>query len=106
MNVQRNKNLGIIREKRVKEFISKVYKWNIIKTNIIVDKYHAIDFIATNNKNKLIYIQVKSIARLNEAFETKAISYAKFHKADLYYFYVDNKYHSKIYVRKVNYAIE
>ena len=98
---QRNKSLGLIREKRVKEFITKIYKWKIIKTNTIIDQYHAIDFIAHDQKGKLIMIQVKGTARLKNQFEPKAVKYAQFHNAALYYFYISNRYNSKIYIKKV-----
>ncbi len=97
-----NKYLGQLREKRVYSYISKCLKWKIEKSNYAYDKYHAIDFICRNKNNDLIFVQVKGISRAHKEFDEAAIRQANKHNAKLYYFYVANRYDSKIYMRKWN----
>ncbi len=98
---KRNRSLGIIREKRIYAYISKCLKWDIEKANYAYDKYHAIDFICRNKAGNLIFVQVKGTSQIHKPFAKSAIEIANKHKAQLYYFYVSNKYDSKIYMRKM-----
>ncbi len=97
---KRNKYIGNIREKRVRSYISSCLKWNIEKANYAFDKFHAIDFICKDKKNELIFVQVKGTSQIHKPFAKAAIDIACKHNARLYYFYVSNKYESKIYLRK------
>ncbi len=96
----KNKELGRIREKRAQAYMENVLKWQVFKTTIALDKWHAIDFTAIDKNNKRIVIQVKGFSQLNKPANEKAIEYARKYKNKLYYFYIGSNYYSKIYVRK------
>ncbi len=96
----RNKYIGNIREKRVRYYISSFFKWKIEKANYAFDKYHSVDFICRDKNNKLIFVQVKGTSQIHKPFSQAAIKISKKHNAKLYYFYVGNKYNSRIYLRK------
>ncbi len=96
----RNTNLGLIREKRAKTYMEKCLHWEVQKTTIALDKYHSIDFIATNKNNERMVIQVKGLSHLTKEPHPKAIEYAQNNNCKLYYIYVGCSYNSKIYTKK------
>ncbi len=97
---RKNENLGLIREKRAKLYMEKILKWNVQKTTIALDKYHSIDFMATDKNGVKSAIQVKGSSQCGKEPHPKAMEYAQTHQCKLYYIYLGSKYKTKIYMKK------
>lgn len=85
---KRNKALGLWREKKVYHWVKNIWKWEIYKTNLVIDKYHALDFKCINSKGETCFIQVKGFSQRNKKISKKAIMFCKKTNAILYYAYV------------------
>lgn len=99
--ITKNEKLGKEREARARGYIEKCLKWRVEKSNMAIDKYHAIDFICYNKFDELVFVQVKGTTMFNRKPEQKAVDYAIKHDAFLYYIYLPKNTSQQPLMKKI-----